>query len=67
MVNGQLLMVNFVQCSLFFHIPSSMYSQASLFSIHYFGCKGSNYFLITKQKAEKILFFLLLIDLYSVW
>ena len=34
--------------------------------VHYFGCKGSNYFLITKQKAEKILFFLLLIDLYSV-
>ena len=36
-----------------------------LFSVYYFGCKGSNYFLITKQK-EKILFFLLLIDLYSV-
>ena len=35
--------------------------------VHYFGCKGSNYFLITKQKAEKILFFLLLVDLYSVW
>ena len=35
--------------------------------VHYFGCKCSNYFLITKQKAEKILFFLLLVDLYSVW
>lgn len=37
-----------------------------LCGVYYFGCKGSNYFLITKQKAEKILFFLLLIDLYSV-
>lgn len=38
-----------------------------LFGVYYFGCKDSNYFLITKQKAEKILFFLLLVDLYSVW
>lgn len=60
-------MVNFVQCSLLFHMPSSMYSLALLFNVHYFGCKGSNYFLIKKQKAEKIKFFLLLVDLYSVW
>lgn len=37
-----------------------------LFGVYCFGYKSSNYFLIKKQKAEKILFFLLLIDLYSV-